>query len=190
MTQVDSNSIVQVTERVIEEIKDVLDDISEEDAQALIKNMLNAKRVFVFGGGRSGLVSEAFAMRSVQLGLEGYMIGESTTPKISKGDFLIVISGSGKTRVSKEVMKIGKDAGAKTCLITSNLDTKIAKESDLVIQIKAKTKIGERESIEPLGSLFEKAAMVYLDSIVVILMEKLDVNENFMRERHSNIYLG
>jgi len=41
------------------------------------------------------------------------------------------------------------------------------------------------KKLAPLGTLFELAAFVYLDSIVAKLMESLGQNEGAMRKRHA-----
>jgi len=180
-------SIKSITKRVSDEIDSVLKDINEEDTKKLINLIAKSKRIFVFGSGRSGLVAEAFAMRLVQLGKESFIIGESTTPEITEKDFLIIISGSGKTKITNEIIKNIKKTKATICLITANKKSGIARKFNLIIQIKAKTKLGHAKSIEPLGSLFEQATFVYLDSLIILLMKKLDKSEKSMREKHSKI---
>ncbi|MGJ5705946.1 6-phospho-3-hexuloisomerase, partial [Staphylococcus equorum] len=40
---------------------------------------------------------------------------------------------------------------------------------------------------QPLGSLFEQASQVFLDSIVLDLMTKLKVDEEAMQQNHANL---
>jgi len=182
-------SIQKIMDKVGDEIDSVLDSVSENQTGKLINLIAKSKRVFVFGSGRSGLAAEAFAMRLVQLGKEAYVIGEPTTPEISKGDLLIVISGSGKTKVTNDIIKnLKKTKKPKIVLITANKKSEIAKKANFIIEIKAKTKASQvLKSIEPLGSLFEQATFVYLDSIVILLMKKLGKSEKSMRKKHSKI---
>jgi 6-phospho-3-hexuloisomerase len=43
----------------------------------------------------------------------------------------------------------------------------------------------DRKRLAPLGTLFEDATLIYLDSIVARLMEKLGQSEGAMRKRHA-----
>lgn len=177
--------IRKILEKVSDELEDVFEKVNEKQTQEIVKEIQKSKRIFLTGSGRSGLVAEAFVMRLKQLGKNSYLVGKPKTPKIIKKDLLMVISGSGKTKATEKLVGGLKKSGAKIFLITSNKKSPIAKNSNLVIEVKAKTKLGKRKSIEPLGSLFEQATLVYLDSIVIILMKKLKRTEEFMKKRHS-----
>ena len=164
--------MIKQTNLVLSELKQVLEKIDKKKTEKLINKIINAKNIKVIGYGRSGYIGKNFSMRLRHLGLK---TGKS---------LLIVISGSGKTKVTNEIVRSAKTG---ICLITTNRKSDIAKRSDLVIEIKAKTKVDHKKSIEPLGSLFEQASFIYLDSVVVILMKKLRRSEKFMRKRHSKI---
>ncbi len=56
-----------------------------------------ASRIFVAGAGRSGFVARGLANRLLHLGLAVSFLGEPTTPPVTAGDLLIVVSGSGRT---------------------------------------------------------------------------------------------
>src|SRR5207247_1709132 len=69
------------------------------DRTKVIKESLgiltSAKKLFVYGVGRSGLAARAFAMRMVQLGIDCYFIGETITPVVSDGDAVLIVSNTG-----------------------------------------------------------------------------------------------
>ncbi|MFC1727883.1 6-phospho-3-hexuloisomerase [Nanoarchaeota archaeon] len=176
----------EITKEIEKELKDVLDKIDSEKTSELIDLIANRNKVFLTGSGRSKLVAEAFAMRLTQLGLQAEIVGLPTTPAALKDDMLIVVSGSGETETTYEVVENAKEQGLFICCITASLDSKIADKSDLVIELKTGDK-EKTESIEPLGSLFEQAALLYLDSIVVSLMEKLGISEEELRKRHASL---
>jgi 6-phospho-3-hexuloisomerase len=181
-----TKSIQKILDNVGDEIDKVLDKIDENSTRRLIKRIENSKRIFLYGGGRSGLIAEAFAMRLIQLGIESHVVGESSAPQIKKNDLVILISGSGETKITKEIADNAKKLKAKIILITSNKNSSIAKKSNMILEIEAKTKV-KGKSIEPLGSLFEQATFIYLDSIILILMNKLNKTEKQMKKEHSKI---
>ena len=49
--------------------------------------------------------------------------------------------------------------------------------------------MGIHEPLAPLGTLFEDTVMVFLDSVVVELMERLGKTEEDLRAVHANIEL-
>ena len=79
---------------VVEEISTVLSKVNEEEAIALSEELKKAKRIFISGEGRSGLMGKAIAMRLMHGGFHVYVTGETITPSIAVGDLLIAISGS------------------------------------------------------------------------------------------------
>lgn len=82
---------------IIEELDRSSKTIAPEKLQEVIKKIKEHKRIFVYGTGRSGLMLKAFAMRLMQIGLNSYVVGETTTPSVQEGDLLIVASASGET---------------------------------------------------------------------------------------------
>ncbi|RLF30589.1 MAG: hypothetical protein DRJ99_02085, partial [Thermoplasmata archaeon] len=101
-------------------IKDILSEISDEDIDNIKKFFLNADRIFVYGAGRSGLVAKAFAIRLVHLGFQTFVIGETITAPVRKGDLVVIVSGSGETIPSKMTAEIARNIGAKLVSITAN----------------------------------------------------------------------
>ncbi len=172
---------------VEKEIKDVLDTINEKNTNKLISLIESKKNIFLTGQGRSGLVAEAFGMRLMQLGFNVYIAGEATTPSITKSDLLIAISGSGKTKITEDIVNEAKNKNTKIVLITANKNSPIAKKSALTIEINARTKTNNKKSIEPLGSLFEQSAFIYLDSVIILLMKKTKKKEKYLRKKHANL---
>lgn len=93
---------------IVRQVRDALCRVKEEEIKALIESLLrltDGRRLFVIGAGRSGLVGRAFAMRMMQLGLNAFVVGETTTPALEKGDLLMTISRSGRTRTVLETAK-------------------------------------------------------------------------------------
>jgi 6-phospho-3-hexuloisomerase len=179
-------SFIKTEKEILDEIEKVLEKNSEKSEKDLVKAVKTAERTFVSGQGRSGLMAKGFAMRLMQLGLEAYAVGETITPSIAENDLLISVSGSGKTKIVVEIAKEAKKAGAVTACITAEKKSPIAKASGIVIVLKGKTKEGGK-SIEPLGSLFEQSALIFLDAVVIGLMKELGKGERGMKKRHSSL---
>ncbi|WP_202983829.1 SIS domain-containing protein [Gilliamella sp. ESL0254] len=82
---------------IIDELNRSVKTLTEQNITNLIQKIQQHNRIFVYGTGRSGLMLKALAMRLMQLGLNAFVVGETTTPSTQQGDLLIVASASGET---------------------------------------------------------------------------------------------
>jgi 6-phospho-3-hexuloisomerase len=83
--------------------------------------------------------------------------------------------------------------------VTSNPDSQLGRVADLVVVVLGRSKValedeyhsrqilGQHESLTPMGTLFENACMVFLDSLIAELMERLAFTERDLRDRHTKI---
>jgi 6-phospho-3-hexuloisomerase len=188
---------------IIEYLTKSLDVISDHDKDRLVETLVEAykrsSKIFVVGAGRSGLVVKSFALRLMHLGFSVYVMGETIIPRMRKGDVLVALSGSGRTKSVISVAEAAKSVGAIVVSITTFMDSPLAKLGDVVVLIPGRTKlakeddylvrqvIGLHEPLTPLGTLFEDLAMIFLDGVVVELMDKLGVTEEELKERHANV---
>lgn len=190
---------------IVNFINKLVDAISDVEKNSLIELLIDAykrkARVLIIGAGRSGLIGKAFAMRLLHLGFHVYVLGETIIPRIRENDLVIAISGSGRTKLIVTAAEAARAVNAKVVAITSYSDSPLAKISDLVVIVPGRTKIAEEEdyftrqilgiheSLAPLGTLFENAALVFLDGLIAELMSKLGKTEEDLRNEHANIEL-
>ena len=182
-------------------IRKIANTISDDDVEKFLEEILKAKRVYVIGAGRSGLVAKAFAMRLMHLGMQAYVVGETITPALSAGDLIVIFSGSGKTKTVADIAETAKEIGAHICLITSNADSRIGRISncnvviehqrdavtDDAVEFEIRQMMGEHKSFAPLGTLFETASMIFADAVISRLMEITKTDESSLKNRHTNI---
>lgn len=197
------DGLMKETQRALSETLEHLQSSSKklrsEQVNRFIAALLDAKRVFVVGAGRSGLVVRAFAMRLMHLGIDVHVIGETITPALRGDDLLVALSGSGKTSFAVSTAKIANRIGTKIVVITSYPRSPLAKLANHIVTLPGRTEIastksyldrqivGEYESLAPMGTLFEVTALVFLDSVVASIMVKLGRKEEELRARHANI---
>lgn len=174
-------------EYIQSKIEDILHEISDDDIENVKKLFLDAERIFVYGAGRSGLVAKAFAIRLVHLGFQTFVIGETITAPVRKGDLVVIVSGSGETIPSKMTAEIARNIGAKLVSITANKESPVAQFADISIVLNATCQENERSELAPLGTLFEASAWLLLDSIVAELMHAKNETEESMRKRHATL---
>src|SRR5881409_1019382 len=188
-------------EEIMDRVKDSIDHVSEREVSGFVELLVKEKsrRILVLGVGRSGLIGRAFAMRLMHLGFSVYVMGETITPAIGKGDLVIAISGSGKTKLAITAATIGKEVGATVVAITSFPKSDLGRLADHVVQVKGRTKVAEEtdyftrqmtgvhEPLAPLGTIFEIACTVFLDSLIVELMYRLGRSEKELMRHHATI---
>ncbi len=167
-------------------IKAVHETLSEtlENTDKFVDMILGARKIFLYGVGRSGLIAKAFAIRLVQMGLEVFFVGETVTPIVEEGNVVIIVSYTGETMSAIQTANIVRRVGAKVVALTAHSNSKLGTASNLVIEVHP-PKDEEKKRLAPLGTLFEDATLIYLDSIVAVLMEKLGQSEGSMRKRHA-----
>ncbi len=187
--------------QIIKGVERTLSRTSQSQVEGMINMMLWAKykRILIIGVGRSGLIGRAFAMRLMHLDFDVYVMGETITPAIGKGDLIIAISGSGTTKLAVTAAEIGKEVGAKIIAVTSHPDSDLGKISDHVVQIRGRTKIakerdyflrqltGVHEPLAPLGTIFELSAMIFFDSLIAELIQRLGKSEGELKKKHATI---
>ncbi|NMB79880.1 MAG: 6-phospho-3-hexuloisomerase [Methanomicrobiales archaeon] len=197
----ESHRVQEMMRLMASKIRSIAGTISDDDVGRFIDELLNAKRIYVIGAGRSGLVAKAFAMRLMHLGLQAYVVGETITPALHKGDLMVCFSGSGRTKTIAEIAETAKEIGGHICLITSNADSRIGKISDCVViiehqrdavtddaaEFEIRQMMGEHKSFAPLGTLFETASMIFADAVISRLMEITKTDESALKNRHTNI---
>lgn len=165
-------------------LQDVLANNDSAQIDLVIDYILDAKKVFVYGVGRSGHVGKGFAMRLVQLGLKAYFIGETITPIVEEGDAALIISNTGETMSAIQTGNIVRRVGAKVVVVTSQKKSKLAHVANIVVCIPIDDE-NRRKELAPLGTLFEDSSMIYLDGVISELMKKLGESEESMRNRHA-----
>lgn len=189
------------TRDLIDSVRESLARVDLDQVEKMVAEMLVStdRRILVLGAGRTGLIGRAFAMRLMHLGFQVYVMGETITPSIGRGDLIIALSGSGATKLVVTAAEIGKTIRAKIIAITSYPDSDLGKLADQIVLIKGRTKVadekdyflrqlmGDYEPMAPLGTVFEISLMTFLDGVVVELMHRLGLRESELRMRHATI---
>jgi 6-phospho-3-hexuloisomerase len=135
--------------------------------------------------------ARATRVRLMHLGLSTSFIDDMTTPAITVHDLLVIGSGSGRTASLVHYAERAKEIGAKVALVTIDPSSPIAVQANCVVQINAPTpklaEPGQTASIQPMGTLFEQSLGIFMDAIIIQLMQSLGILEATMFERHANL---
>lgn len=144
----------------------------------------HAPATFVYGAGRSGIIGRAFAMRLVQTGLRAYVIGESVTPIVQRGDAVFILSGRGESYSSMQTANIVRREGADLVVITAHARSKLAHAATVLVALEF-SEDSDRPRYAPLGTLFEAASLRLTDALVAESMRTRGETEESMRRRHA-----
>lgn len=158
--------------------------VDDAKTRRLVEGILASKRIFVYGAGRSGFVARCFTMRLKHLGMPIVRMSiDPTTPPSSK-DCAIIISGTGETPSSVDYANLAHAGGAPVFAVTAAPKSRIARSATHVVLLRPPAGQAQRR-MAPLGTVFEEAALIYLDALVAILMERLGQTEEDLRRRHG-----
>jgi 6-phospho-3-hexuloisomerase len=168
---------------VLQEVGAVLDRISPAAADRFVAELARARRIYITGVGRSGLVVKAFGQRLMHLGFEVHLADEITAPGISRGDVLVACSGSGTTQLTNYMARKARRIGARVLALTATPRSPLGRAARVVVTIPA----GRIRSRQPARSLFEQALFLFLDATVMKLMGTLGVRSRKIERRHANL---
>lgn len=175
---------------ILDEIKTVISDVDERKLTECANIFDKEKRIFIDGEGRSGLMGKAFAMRLMHIGYNSYVIGETITPSVKKGDIYVSISGSGETSFVVQNAEKAKKISCQLIGVTSKEGSKLASMSDFLVIVPGTTKgdSGEsRKSIQLLSTLFDQSVHIVLDYICLLISKKDNVSNDMAIKKHSNM---
>jgi 6-phospho-3-hexuloisomerase len=175
---------------ILREIRSTLEKSSLEELSKIISEIVKAEHILLFGLGRVGYSLKSFALRLHHLGKKSYFIGDIGIPKMSENDLLIIASGSGTSPTSLTITRVAKENGLKIICLTTNTSSPIANLSDFNLNFNCNSKnvnLKDRESIQPMTTLFEQTIYIFLDSLVLDLMDVMGQNHLSMLERHNVI---
>lgn len=182
---------------VLNEIDTVLASVDETKLEAMVDMLTNNPDVKVLGysAGRMGSGLKAFVMRLNHLGIKASFFGDNYVPPMNSNDVFICCSNSGTTKSVVNILEIFKaKAGGKVISFVGNENSKMAELSDIAIKFKtcngglnSADDPSKINSIQPMTTLTEQAMFVLFDLIVMMIIDKLNININDTKQYHSNI---
>lgn len=169
---------------IVSELSELQQTLEGANFDSLIEMIVSSPRLFLAGGGRSGLMCRAVGMRLVHIGLAVSIVGETTTPAIKNGDVLWVFSASGSGAGLATQVEGAKRIGANIALFTTR-DSSLTSLADVVVRLPIGSDV---KSEQHGGSLFEQASLILGDSIAAIVQQRLGISDSEMDARHFNLY--
>ncbi len=177
---------------ILEELNNSLLKIKQEEVERLLVRILQAKKVFVVGAGRMGLITDSFSTRLNHLGIPSHIVGSINCPPISSEDLLIVASSSGETATVREIVRRAVSSGAAVAAITAVPRSTVGKLSSFYVFLEAPSTLQSTEeevliSVQPMKTLFEQSLFILFEALVLLLMDRTQQNGSDLALRHTNL---
>ncbi len=179
-----------MADEALRELGAVFAALSPDAAEPLVRELLEANRIALYGVGREGLMMRALTMRLFHLGLDAHVVGDVTTPPLGEGDLLVVSAGPGSFATVEALMGVAQAAGSRTLVVTAQKDGAAAQQADTAVVLPAQTMANDetaRPALLPMGSLYEAAQLIFFDLVTLLLRDRLDQDAAQMRARHTNL---
>jgi 6-phospho-3-hexuloisomerase len=178
-------------ETALAELGAVVSRIDDAALDQACRMLAGARRIGVAGCGRELLQMKGLAMRLFHLGLDVSVLGDVTMPPLGSGDVLLLSAGPGELQTMLTLMRIARDAGAKTLLLTAEPASTAAAIADFTLHVPAQTMARDQgpaaNSVLPMGSVYEGALFLVSEVIVLRLKRLLNATNEAMRARHTNM---
>ena len=121
-------------------------------------------------------------MRLMHAGLPAFIPGETVTPAAGAGDLLVAVSCTGTTGYTEYLARRARELGAQVIAITAEPQSLMAQGAHKVILVPAKG-----DDIVVRAAVFEHAASLCLDAVFNILVDRLKLDPDSLRQRHANL---
>lgn len=149
--------------------------ISKDTFAKALELLATSVRIATSGCGHSGIACQHFAHSLCCIERPARFIYPSEALHgamgfVQKGDTMVLASRGGKTAELIPILKICKQKAAKIITITENLDSILAKESDIVIAMKIEK---ESDRFNSQGTSSFVALSAIFDAFQVALIEEL-----------------
>lgn len=183
-------NIQGLIEAILDESRNVLLGLQKDSVQRFMQGLEQGERIFFAAQGRSGYILRCFCMRLMHLGYQAFFVGDTNTSKIRKGDILVVVSGSGQTKLTHELIKLAQQQGALTYGVIGREDSPMGRALDYSVCLPGGSKndySGDFHSIQPPGSSFEQAAFIFFETIVLAIFQKQGSDPRPLLDRHANL---
>lgn len=173
---------------IMDEINEVMSLVKEDELEKALSYFKKDQRIFITGAGRSGFQAKGFAMRLMHIGYTDFVMGETITPSIKKGDTWVAISGSGTTKSIVDDTQKAKKLGLDILVLTSDVSSPLAQLADHVIEVPGATKTGAGvKSAQLLSSLFDQTVHITLDALALKLAQRDQTSNEEALASHVNV---
>jgi 6-phospho-3-hexuloisomerase len=179
--------------RALAEVGAAVRSVSSEELDAVADELLAARRIACYAGGREGLVLRGLVMRLFHAGLDAHYAGEMTCPAVGPGDVVVLSCGPGHISTVEALAGVARAAGARVLYLTAQPQEPPADRAHHVVRVEAQTMADDlpggsaSAAVLPMGSAYEIALFVLVDLITNRVRARRGESPEEMRSRHTNL---
>jgi 6-phospho-3-hexuloisomerase len=175
--------------RACRDLENVFERVDPAQLEVLSHELISARRSVCYGVGREGLMMDAIAMRLMHAGFQSYVVGEMVTPPVSQGDLFFASAGPGHFPTVETLLKVARDAGGRTVVVTAQPARAAQMPVDVVIHLPAQTMVDVAAglSVLTMGTHYEAALLLFGDLLVLRLLELTHQKREDMYSRYTNM---
>jgi 6-phospho-3-hexuloisomerase len=175
--------------RACRDLENVFARLAPAQLEILSQELIAARRLVCYGVGREGLMMDAIAMRLMHAGFQSYVVGEMVTPPVSQGDLFLASAGPGHFPTVETLLKVARDAGGRTVVVTAQPARAAQMPVDVVIHLPAQTMVDVAAglSVLTMGTHYEAALLLFGDLLVLRLLELTHQKREDMYSRYTNM---
>lgn len=181
------------TDRALDELAAAVRSVPADELDAVADELLAARRIACYAGGREGLVLRGLVMRLFHAGLDVHHVGEMTCPAVGPGDLLVLSCGPGRISTVEALAGVAGRDGARVLLFTAQPQEPPADVAHHVVRVAAQTMADDlpggsaSATVLPMGSAYEIALLVLVDLITNRVRARRGESTEEMRSRHTNL---
>jgi 6-phospho-3-hexuloisomerase len=179
--------------RALDEVADAVRSVNGEELDAIADELVAARRIACYGGGREGLVLRGLVMRLFHAGLDAHYVGEMTCPAVGPGDLVVLSCGPGRISTVEALAGVAERDGARVLYLTAQPQEPPAERAQHVVTVRAQTMADDlpggsaSPAVLPMGSAYEIALFVLVDLITNRVRARRGESTEEMRSRHTNL---
>jgi 6-phospho-3-hexuloisomerase len=179
--------------RALDEVADAVRSVSGEELDAIADELVAARRIACYGGGREGLVLRGLVMRLFHAGLDAHYVGEMTCPAVGPGDLVVLSCGPGRISSVEALAGVAARDGARVLYLTAQPQEPPADRAQHVVTVRAQTMADDlpggsaSAAVLPMGSAYEIALFLLVDLITNRVRARRGESTQEMRSRHTNL---
>lgn len=176
----------EIAYSILDEIRTTIKAVDEGKLFILADEIMQARRVFLAGIGRSDQVARTFAMRLMHLGFCCHVARDVTTPAIGSGDLIIIFSSSPESRWLADIAKKAYQVSARIAVFSPLSTSPVVDLAHICITI-PKANNGILQSGQSSGVNYEQTAQILSDTLILHLAAKANRPAESLIKNRSNL---
>jgi DNA-binding MurR/RpiR family transcriptional regulator len=159
------NEAARILDYMVLALKSTYDLLDYEQIKKAAKLVLQARNIYAFGSGNSGLAAQEFRNKILRYGLNTSSFSDShfqliSTSIMNEKDVLVLFSVSGQTKDMINLAKIAAGQGASLIVVTNYLKSPLAKFATALLYV-----VGKSAPLDS-GSLISKVSQLYVVDVL------------------------